>query len=280
MKKTKTRLKGGPGKWLGYSGMATTFLAVTPSAKAQVVSVDVDPDVVVDGSTYDVDFDGDGTADVQITQSQTSSSSYGAQVIGVNVPAGNAVLGSTSSPYMYPNVLASGDPIAPGDPNFQTESFGSLNYGGFAGNWSDTTGFLGCRFVGGDGMDHYGWVQLSVPANSDSVTVMAYGYEASPETAIDAGDMATTVGIADKGAPAPWGVVANPVSDRAIINLPHGTDEPMTLTLLGATGQVLFTDEVQGMDRYSLPMADRAAGVYFLRVQQGKRVGFRKIAKQ
>ena len=274
MKTTTTHQKTGTISWLSYSGMATAFLAVAPAAKAQVVSVDIDPDAVVDGSTYDVDFDADGTVDLQISQSTINAIS----VVGVNVPTGNAVLGSVAYNYMYPSVLGSGDPIAPGDPNLRTQAFGSLAYGFSIGNWGGQTGYLGCRFVAGDGMDHYGWIQVNVPSE-ESALVMAYGYESTPETAIAAGAMGS-VGIATITAQPQWGVVANPVSDRAVIKLPAGSDEAMAISLLNPTGDLLFTDHVQGQNTYDLPMATYAPGVYFLRIQQGDRSGVRKVVKQ
>lgn len=279
MKKTKTQVKDGSGNWLGYTGMATAFLAVAPSANAQVVSVDIDPDaVVMSGSTYDVDFDGDGTFDIQISQSQTSSSSLASQVVGVNVPTGNAVLGSGAS-FMYPYVLGAGDPIAPGDANFKTDAFGSLDYGGSFGNWINESGYLGCRFVGGDGMNHYGWVELTVP-DEFSATVMAYGYETTPDSAINAGDLGGSIGIGGNSAPLQWSLASNLVSDQAVINLPSNTEAALEIKLINSTGQVLFTDVVNNVDRYTLPLANYAPGAYFLRVQQGTRVAFRKLVKQ
>jgi hypothetical protein len=56
--------------------------------------------------------------------------------------------------------------------------------------------------------------------------------------------------------------------------------EPFSLGLLTSTGQTLFTDEVGDADNYTLSLADYAPGVYFVRLGDGKRAAFRKLAKQ
>ncbi|MBP8822926.1 MAG: hypothetical protein KBH07_04735 [Flavobacteriales bacterium] len=264
---------------MNYSGMATAFLAVAPNAKAQVVYVDLDPDIVLSDAGYNVDFDADGQVDLTIQHSSFIIGSYASttdsQLVRVSVPPGNAVLGS-----IYPSLLASGDSIAPGNPNFQIDGLATVVRAMNANNfsWFGETGFLGCRFMGGDGLDHYGWVQLNVTSLASAI-VMAYGYEATAGQGVAAG-ASGSVGVADQGALAPWGVVSNPVHERAVIQLPIATDERMALSLLGPTGKVLFTEVLHGQDMYELPMANYAPGDYFLLVEQGKRRGIRKVVKE
>ena len=282
--KTKTALKDdGATTWFGYSGMATAFLALAPSAKGQVVYVDIDPDVTLYHANYNLDLDADGTVDftlthfhVMTTTSGTSGSTSSAfsQRAAVQFPSGNAIVGSIT-----PSLLGSGDPIAPGS-DLITDGFAVLADGEDPNNyaWYGQSGFLGCRFVGGDGMDHYGWVELSVPSMYQLI-VKSYGYDAEAGKAITAGATGT-VGVAGNGVLPHWGVVANPVHDRVLIQLPAATDEPMTLRLLSPAGEVLFTDAMHGQHMYDLPMAHYPPGVYILRLQQGDRCSVRKVVNQ
>ena len=281
--RTKTALKDDRvAPWVGYSGMATAFLALAPSAKGQVVYVDIDPDVTLYHANYNLDLDADGTIDfilthfhVMTTTSGTSGSTSSAfsQRAGVQIPSGNAVVGS-----IMPSLLGSGDPIAPGS-DLITDGFAVLANGEYPDNcaWYGQSGFLGCRFVGSDGMDHYGWVELSVPSMYQLI-VKSYGYDAESGKAITAGATGT-VGVTGNGALPQWGVVADPVHDRALIQLPAATDGPITLSLLSPGGEMLFSGSVHGQDTFDLPMADHAPGVYILRVQQGDRCSVRKVVK-
>ncbi|MCC6839912.1 MAG: T9SS type A sorting domain-containing protein [Flavobacteriales bacterium] len=282
--KTNTALKeDGVAKWLGYSGMATAFLAMAPGAKGQVVYVDIDPDVVLYHANYNVDFDADGTVDLTMTHFHVFTDPYGtsgststasSQRAGVQFPSGNAVVGTVT-----PALLGSGDPITTGS-NFITDGFAVLANGENpnAYDWYQQTGFIGCRFVGGDGMDHYGWVELSVPTMYQLV-VRAYGYETEPGKGTAAGATGS-VGFAGNGVLPAWGLLANPVNDRAIVKLPPATNGPVALSLLSPAGEVLFTDALHGQHMYDLPMARYAPGVYFLRLQQGDRCSVHKVVKQ
>ena len=109
---------------------------------------------------------------------------------------------------------------------------------------------------------------------------MAYGYETTPDSAINAGDLGGSIGIGGNSAPLQWSLASNLVSDQAVINLPSNTEAALEIKLINSTGQVLFADVVNNVDRYTLPLANYAPGAYFLRVQQGTRVAFRKLVKQ
>lgn len=283
----KTKLsskKDGAISVLGYSGMATAFLAVAPNVNAQVVHVDIDPDEVLFHDSYHLDLDADGTVDLTIIQFNTpsgasSGTTFGSQFAILQIPPGNAVLGSHPGNYFYASRLASGDAIAPGATNFQAQ--GTLAFRSDSFNWGGQTGFLGCRFVASDGMDHYGWVQLSVSQGLFITTVMDYGYDLRPNTGISAGDIGLTTGTAENGASKlQMDIIPNPATDRAMIGLPAIRTADMRISLLTCTGQMVFTDMVGAADKYSLNLADQDPGIYFVQLRDGKNVVYGKVAKQ
>ncbi len=56
-------------------------------------------------------------------------------------------------------------------------------YGNFLGN---SNKYLGIRFTSGTNT-HYGWVELSVSSACDSIVIHSYGYNETPDEAIDVG---------------------------------------------------------------------------------------------
>ena len=279
MKSTPTPKTGSTaGKWLGYSTMAASFLAIGQKAEAQVFSVDVDPDTVLNNSLFEVDFDGDAVTDITILHSASN-----ATIVAELVPTGNAVMGSVSGAYLYPQVLAAGAPIGPTQTNFASQNGTlALAYQGanLYGNWDGQTGYLGCRFVAGDGQAHYGWVHIAVASLSTTATVLAYGYETTPEVAINAGDLGA-IGISEVGVKAFSATFTpNPVSDRAVIDMNTNDHGPVRITLLSSTGEKLMAMEANSNVRQELDMSTYASGVYFVRLQSGKRVIFQKVVKQ
>ncbi|MEO8069172.1 MAG: T9SS type A sorting domain-containing protein [Flavobacteriales bacterium] len=273
-------------KWLSYSGMATAFIAVGQKADGQVVYTDVDPDSVLTNSQFDVDFDSDGTNDISVAQQtvvSSSSSTAGAVAI---VPPGNAVIGNLNSGYMYPGILLNGDPISPGAPDFQTAALGTLaivyNGSNTFGAWSGQTGFMGCRFVAGDGFAHYGWVELAVAAGATSVTVIAYGYESLADSAIVAGDQGP-LGIGTPSASfINFGVAPNPVQTQTTVVFTAAEAAEVQMSIVNAMGQVLLNERrnaAAGPNTFTLDMSAQAEGTYFVRMQSGKQVAFRKVTK-
>ncbi len=283
-------------QWLGYSSMATTLLAIAPKADAQVVYTDLDPDVVLDHSQLNIDLDDDGVVDLKLKHSGFAFPSYpyfGTSTnASVKVPNG-AVLGvHPLGPLVYASVLSIGAPISPDATNFydapnpedivlarhiNSQTWGERTYG----DWFGANGYLGFRFTAGDNELHYGWVQLAVDSAVDSVIVLAYGYERLANVGINAGDMDISTGIAIGQANSfTMEISPDPANDRALIHFPNSGSGKMELCVLDAMGQMLLTEKMGNTDTFSMNVADLAPGVYFVRLQDGKKVAFRKLVKQ
>ena len=115
---------------------------------------------------------------------------------------------------------------------------------------------------------------------STTATVLAYGYEAMPNTAINAGEMGAA-GIDEAGRNAFQATITpNPVNDRAVIDLQTKNNGPLNIALLSSTGEKLMAMEADNNARQELDMSGYAAGVYFVRMQSGKQVTFQKVVKQ
>ncbi len=287
---TKRTLGKKTTKVLSYSGMATALLAMAHDADAQVIYTDVNPDLTFTNDVFEIDFDGDAVTDLTIMHVASSSSSssmvINVNAVAVNAAEGNAFKGNVQGSYAYASVLAAGDAIAPGA-GFQT-SYGTCAFaisipGLFAttyGDWAGQTGYVGCKFEGGDGQTHYGWVHLSVATGVTSATVLAYGYESTPNTAISAGDMGTTTGIGTVAEKFNFNIAPNPTKDQAVIGLQGVKGQNVTVSVIDAMGKVMFTEQVSAMEEtHTLDLSNLAQGTYFVRLENGKEVAFRKVTK-
>jgi len=264
-------------------------MAVAPKANAQIVYTDVDPDEVLAGTSFDIDFDGDGIVDAQLSQSGISTSGFVIGVAYLNIPAGNAAIGSngsaTATNTAYPSVLASGAAIAPGDSHFNEQTAQVLGAGinglPYFGQWDNQAGYVGIRFdIGGE--THYGWVELAVSAGSQSVTVKSYAYETIPDMAINAGDPGISTGLAQLAMPLQLGVFPNPARDMATVDfsgLKAGTAE---LSIINGIGRVVQSQQVEvadGSNRLDLHLGSLPAGSYFVRLRNADQVAFQKVSR-
>ncbi|MDX1440231.1 MAG: hypothetical protein R3284_10040, partial [Rubricoccaceae bacterium] len=169
-----------------YAAAAGVAVAVSPIADAQVVYVDLDPDVCsAFGSNPTIDFDGDATADVTVVHNTYAA--YG--LYGdLNFAYGSFVAASTSGNYAA--ALSSGATISSAQ-IFGNGLFSALFGTGYGvGEWlGGLTAFVGFQFtadVGGGNTNHFGWMRVAVPPTHDEVCVDDYAFESTPGAPIDA----------------------------------------------------------------------------------------------
>ncbi|MGV9011069.1 MAG: T9SS type A sorting domain-containing protein [Flavobacteriales bacterium] len=261
-----------------YSGMAVAFL-LQHEAAAQVSYTDLDPDVVLHNETLDIDLDGDGTTDLTIGEASYSDS-FSAEV---RLPVGNSVrVMATFSGTPSPKVLDVGEAIGLFNADFQADGGNGLilaqHFSTNLGNWLNNDGYLGCRFVAGDGLAHYGWVELAVSATADTVLVKSYGYEQMPNTEIFAGE-GSPAGIDGPARSGTLELSPNPAQNEITFSLPGAGTEPVRVTLLDPLGQVVRSVLPTPGERIRIDLSDLPAGVYFVRAVAGKRTYSGKVNK-
>jgi len=202
MKKHITYLKAA-GKLTGYSTMASAFIAAGSNANAQVVYNDIDDETIESGDLFMIDIDGNGIDDFIFHLDENTALGWSfARVIGVSTyyvigGPSNAVAGYTGSVVSHASAFNSGDPIGPGlDFLYNSTYFGApLNQGFLAsiylgtsnGQFANVTDkYLGIQFAI-DGNIHYGWMRLDVTVDPVEITIKDVAYDATAETAIQAG---------------------------------------------------------------------------------------------
>jgi hypothetical protein len=184
--------KNSLGKKLAKYGALSLAIAGVADATGQVIYTDIDPDFVGGlGDSFAIDFDGDTFDDVTILQSNNGN--Y--ELVQANTTGPNGVV-ANSNGYLYASNLAYGTPID-GALTFYSGGASFCAGVGYAGSafCGEGEAYLGVRFdVSGD--THYGWVRVDI-ADSSNFTVLGYAFEATPDTAINAGDEGT-LGLGDQ----------------------------------------------------------------------------------
>lgn len=180
-------------KRLAKYGALSVAIAGVADATGQVVYTDVDPDFVGGmGDSFAIDFNNDGTDDITVLQSNNGN--Y--ELVQALPTGGNGVIAATNGAYLYASNLSSGFII---DAGGAFGSFGSFCAGvGYAGSQFCGTGsgLIGVEFQAA-GNTHYGWVRVDV-ADSSNFIVEGYAFEATPATAIAAGDQGSVQGVDDQ----------------------------------------------------------------------------------
>jgi hypothetical protein len=203
-------------KLVQYSAVAGALIA-TSAVNAQAINVDVNPDVVLDSlsSPYQLDFNNDSnpelTFSVQYLEGEGSQSgiqfTYAGVAGAVVLNTGVTLLGATSSSSSFtPTVLNTGDAISSAG-NFAGSStnplaVNALINAGLAGTFPITQGafldqnykYLGAKFTVGANT-HYGWVQLSIPASAETITIHSYGFNQTPDATVTAGEAGNPAGL-------------------------------------------------------------------------------------
>ena len=236
------------------------------NVNAQIVYQDINPDVVVNiaNPNYALDFNNDAIPDVGFGVAQVSGSTsysgipitYQGTYAGVSAGGGGvqmALTGSATST-MSSNVaplnngalvsgaamFSSGGLLA-GDITITIPLLGQT-YPYQFGEWLGVTDkFLGVKFTAGANT-HFGWVRLDVSAGADVITIKDYAFNATPNGAINAGQMVGLDGLSmdDK-------VTVRSAFDEAMVNVTPDLIGS-TLEMYSLTGQKVYAMTIEDVN--------------------------------
>jgi len=261
-----------------YGAMSAAVMAGA-DANGQVVYVDLDPDVTVNVGDpyYELDFNSDGFVNLEVRNDENGG---GSRFVVVYPSSGGALAGFTSGGYEYPLLMAQGDVIDAATGFTTTGVRGDLNFYGCAYSNSEwcgdvNDGYLGIRFINltGGGTTHYGWVRMNTDVGGDDLVIIKdFAFEATPDTAIAAGDQGS-LGVTDSA----FGAFEYHTSDNAL-HLSSATmmDQVVLHNVLGqevARQQINATSATVAMDRLS-------AGVYIATISAEGQTKSIKISKR
>ncbi|MFZ5554804.1 MAG: T9SS type A sorting domain-containing protein [Bacteroidota bacterium] len=258
-----------------YTAVAGTVLAAG-SANAQITYYDINPDITLANATAAIDITGDSNADYFFADTLMNGAWYAiATPIGTQALAGNT--GGTG-PYEYPFKLALNATI---DNTLSWIAGGSGIQGSLALNanstfpfsgshWQNdaTDGYLGAR-VDILGQTYYGWIRVSVAANTQSMIIKDLGLNMTANGPINAGQMPASVSENIDGKV----TVVNYDNQLNITMLETLTNG--NLTIVSTTGQVVRNTAVNGTT--SVDLNGLAAGIYTVSLQFNEGVMVQKI---
>jgi hypothetical protein len=277
----KTKLKQ-------YTAVAGALVA-QGNVNAQVVATNLNPDVIVDSlsAPYALDFNNDANPELAFFVQHISGSSstqgvqftYDGAVAGAQLSPGVSLVGAvgtgSSSSSFQVSALNNGDPISAAA-NFGTSSNAALGLdllvdAGILGQipvqqgnfLNQSNKFLGAKLTAGANT-YYGWVELSVNSNASQITIHGYGYQATANTQILAGEGGNS------------GLELISLSDKVtIVGTPEQVNINVTPDVIGAnvsfvsmSGQTLKTEKLTDVNN-TLSFDDLSTGIYQVVVSNG-----------
>jgi hypothetical protein len=277
----KTRLKQ-------YTAIAGALVA-QGNVNAQVVATNLNPDIIVDSlsAPYALDFNNDANPELQFFVQHISGASstqgvqftYEGAIAATVLSPGVSVMGalgtgSSSSSSFQISALNNGDPISAAanfDSSAATLGLDILVDAGLLGQipiqqgnfLAQSNKFLGAKLTAGANT-YYGWVELSVNTNASQITIHGYGYQATANSPILAGEGANSgldlISLADK---------------VTIVGTPEHVNINVTPDLIGASvsfvsmsGQTLKTDKLSDVNN-TLSFDELSTGIYQVVVSNG-----------
>ncbi|MFT6166714.1 MAG: hypothetical protein ACJAV5_001469 [Vicingaceae bacterium] len=307
MKKNKASVKKVimKSKLKHYSALAASVVAL--DASAQVVYTNInDTTLVNNGDYFDIDLNNDGIREGRIEFIDISSTFYSSSfilkaaevdsLVNASVNVINSVFGttttSTSSTYVAAPLNLNANisnslnnwSSGPATTTYSSSLFNGVLIGGKAViNSSSTTSttsvgqfpgvgdrFLGVKFTIGTST-HYGWLRLDMSANSDSLTIKDFAYQATPNTAILAGDTGTAVGLSKRNLKDKLDYFA--ANGRIKINSELTSNS--TLSIFDLSGKLLQSELISTQKEISIQ--GNLQGIYIVEIRNSTGVTRKKL---
>ena len=262
-----------------YSAVAGTVFAAVNTVNAQVVYTDINPDVTAgtDGASYNLDLNNDGTFDFEfnLVVQPAGSSSTAYNKVAITPLGANMVAGSSSSPYIYPFAMNTGDTVKSSLTWQVGSSFsmgvniaGSYTYG----NWPGLNNrYLGLK-INVSGAIYYGWARLDVANAADAFTIKDYAYMSTADQPIVIG-LAT--GINEQPVPNNISIY----SSKQTIHISSASATEAVITIMTVGGQKIQETQMHNGST-DITLDNVSTGAYLVSVKQDGYMYTKKIIIQ
>lgn len=243
-------------KTLSLVGVALTAFLFS-NLNAQIVYKDI-----TDGVPAGIDFNTDGTMEFDLDEFSSIQGSY---ITYYTHGAANNIhaLGSLATEnWDVPNCVAAGFTI---NATNNWEGQGDCFVLGLQGvNPTITFGqdeYLAVKFNLTGTNVYYGWIRFSVTAAG--ITYKDYAYNATPNTAIKAGDKGSTAGISSLVNNSNFVVYPNPA--KSTINVNNTSNVEVTnITILDITGKEVKSISASSASNQAIDISDLTEGIYVI----------------
>ncbi len=257
-------------KRLSQYGTLAVALSGVAEANGQVIYTDEDPDFLGEiGSEFVIDLNNDGISDVTLMGMgvQNSYSSFASVIADIDEDNVKLIGTSDEAAALDSDVVISmgtpggfisnsGDPIKLGG----FYSYFSTSYTSSSGLWLGATDkFIGIQFKSDIGDTHYGWIRLDVNETATGFTVKDYAYNATPDAAINTGQM-DGVSVEDLSKKDKITIINTPT----VLKVKNENSAPIDFQLVSMTGQIIDSGRIHTETR-EISM-NASTGIYVLRI--------------
>ena len=241
------------------------FTLISFACWAQIVYTDVDPDSTISAPStpglarYEIDLNNDNTIDFYLKHFRQPNNIINTEFYTMIAQEGEVLVDGNDAPF----ALDDNDSIYNNRSQWVNKAGSSTSSALFMNvNWvGKEDKFVGLRFKL-SGQWHYGWIRLSVPADTSSIIVKDYAYNAIANEPIVTGQVFT--GIKQTEQMKQFSVYPNPIKDNLIINVSN--IENASFKLYSITGR-LFKDGSLEHGINQIPLRNVAPGSYILQIQ-------------
>ncbi len=281
-------------KKYGTMAAAVTGVVAASDVDAQIVYWDVNPDstFTTNGDTYNIDLNFDAIMDFQIQLQRFGSvpnisnavrispsasnrylSSGGPAALNSNAPINSAaswVGGNSILASFYMSTYTSTSTYTSSSITY-TNTF-TLTFSSGSGNWSGAVDkYLGLEFQI-LGQTHYGWAKLSVGVNADFFTIKEYAYNATPLTAINAGDKGVITSINENQLTGVKAYIANQELNLRVPAEAVG----FQLKLVDMLGRTIVSETIAATSS-KINVSNHTKGVYVVLIEGGDKAYSQKL---
>jgi hypothetical protein len=244
-------------------GLVLLALALTvKSTQAQIVYKDIQPDGLPANGGFD--FNGDGTNEFDINTNQYSGDyfTYTNSPTGTNIwAAGNANSGwDVVKPLaLNTNINSSGNFIGMGDASMTDWSNGNTTFP------LNTDSYIGVKIIINN-QTHYGWIRVNW--NGNSFVYKDFAYQATPNTAIKAGEKQNTpppTNVNDVNTNEKIAVYPTPAKNEIFLQM-NSTEKATSAVIVDLSGKPIKTVTLNQQAQQTIPVSDLSKGVYFIKI--------------
>lgn len=236
-------------------------LIFTSSLYSQIIYTDITD--ATPNATYALDLNNDLIVDFSIQFAMANKVMCVPQ--NNNAYAGN-MAGSLHLPWALPASAAICNTLATW---YDATHPGTMAFGTSTGHWvGETDKYLALKLIVGANT-YYGWARLDVMNNSGSFTLKDYAYQSTPNTCIQAGQIA--LGVAEHTNKTTFSIYPNPLTSSTTLQT-TGDLKNTSLTIFNSCGQTI--KQINNLSGHTLTISrnDLPAGLYFMQLTKEQNI--------
>lgn len=222
-------------------------------AFSQIIYTDINPDSVLVSTWdkpmyYDFSMDNKGNNDFTIAHHVDIQffSGYNGSLVLVDENNNNV-----------PIILNAGDSITPDKKTWYNSGCMSLN---MSNNWpGNIDKYIGLKFKR-SGKWHYGWLNISIPADAQSCIVKGYAYENTPGKGLKAGDTGNNTSVYKMNQDI-ISVYPNPAYDYIIIT---GLTNVKNIQIINSMGNIVSVVKIE-KEKELIDISCFTNGIYYIK---------------